>query len=497
MRKVNPNGSKNAPETLPRDRQWPLRLFGGLLIVLLIAILLPRQRKIVPAQSSPVDTSAGGQVENSRSMREGGGSHYRSNISSAASAEEIVASKVSQFARSRREVTLAMARKLNVNLPQDVERFFDAVESGRWEEVQTLFESLLKQRESEHPQNAKALGERFWVVGNNETTGADEPGGLRNLWGPILETFGVAEQAHIWPAQELLDYGHSILDSLRPGMIYIGGTDPGRFIPTLLNETSEGERHVIFTQNALADNTYLQYASFLYEDQLPTLNADDEQRAFQDYVSDAQRRFAHDQQFPDEPRQVRPGEDIRMEDGRIQVSGQIAVMGINEKLFQMLMAKNPDLSFAMEQSFPLTSTYGQAAPLGPIMELRVRDEQNVLTQERASQAVDYWRTIAEQLLADPAATDSQPVRLTWSKMASEQAALFLDRNYISEAEQGFQLATQLCPSSSEAVFRYVNLLLAQNRVEDALLVAENGAKADSANGQFTSLVNQLRQSRRN
>jgi hypothetical protein len=48
------------------------------------------------------------------------------------------------------------------------------------------------------------------------------------------------------PAQKLLDYGNAVLGALRPGMVYVGGTDPGRWIPTLLNETSESERHIVW-----------------------------------------------------------------------------------------------------------------------------------------------------------------------------------------------------------------------------------------------------------
>jgi hypothetical protein len=31
-------------------------------------------------------------------------------------------------------------------------------------------------------------------------------------------------------------------------MAYAGGTDPGCFIPTMLNETTDGEQHIVFTQ---------------------------------------------------------------------------------------------------------------------------------------------------------------------------------------------------------------------------------------------------------
>src|SRR6185436_7044830 len=116
---------------------------------------------------------------------------------------------------------------------------------------------------------------------------------------------------------------------------------------TFLNETADGERHITLTQNALADGSYLDYLSFLYGDRIKTLTQEDSQQAFQAYLMDAQKRLQHDQEFPNEPKQLRPGEDVRNTDGRVQVSGQVAVMAINEKLFQMLMEKNPDATFAM------------------------------------------------------------------------------------------------------------------------------------------------------
>jgi hypothetical protein len=88
-----------------------------------------------------------------------------------------------------------------------------------------------------------------------------------------------------------------------------------------------------------------------YDDRLANLSEEESKRAFADYVADAQKRLEHDQQFPDEPKQIRPGEDVRIVDGKVQVSGQIAVMAINEKLLQALMQKKPDLTFAIQESF--------------------------------------------------------------------------------------------------------------------------------------------------
>src|SRR6185437_589816 len=143
-----------------------------------------------------------------------------------------------------------------------------------------------------------ALAKKSGQYDSGAPDGGAPSADLNPFWPAVLETFGGAEQAHLWPAQKLLDYGDAVLGSLRPGMVYVGGTDPGRFIPTLLNERSEGERRIVLTQNALADSIYLDYLSFLYADRFATLPPEDSQRAFQDYMADAQKRLQHDQQFP-------------------------------------------------------------------------------------------------------------------------------------------------------------------------------------------------------
>jgi hypothetical protein len=469
MNSENPNSSPPT-ENADGGLRWPWFLAIAGVLIVLIAIFLPRPNANSPTASASTNGpwSVTATLPGERSTRVPRG---YSPGGPALTAKEIVAGKVIQFAKSRRKLVHAMARHLKVDVPDDVERFFAAVESGRWEEIDAAHNALLLPGE-----------------GLNQPRSAE----LHQIWRAIQETWGAAREAHNWPAQRLLDYGNAILDSLRPGMVYVGGTDPGCFIPTFLNETSEGERHITLTQNALADGTYLDYLNFLYADRFSTLTHDDSQRAFNEYIADAQRRLEHDQQFPNEPKRIRPGEDVRMIDGKVQISGQIAVMAINEKLFQTLMDKNPDASFAIEQSFPFESTYANATPLGPIMELGVRDEQNALTAERAAQSMDYWRATAHQLLADPETPDGSDPRKAYSKLVSEQAALLLNRNYSAPAEEAFKIANEICPSSPEAVFRYVQMLMGQNRIQDAVQVGENAVKAAPENQQFRDLLEQLR-----
>ena len=438
-------------------------------MVIVAGFLLPRSGQTPATQSSLANVAPQTAAASAAALERARRPIRFSSSDPTPDAREIVTGKVSRFAHDRLGVVRAMAEHYKVEVPKDVERFFAAAEAGRWEELKDLYGSLKKLKQS------------------SEGTEA-----LRTLWPAILETYGVAEAAHDWPAQKLLDYGQAVLGSLRPGMVYVGGTDAGRFIPTLLNETSDGERHVVLTQNALADGTYAEYLRFLYGDRMTTLTPEDSQRAFQDYMSDAQKRLAHDQQFPDEPKQVRPGEDIRFTDNRFQVAGQVAVMAINENLLQMIMDQNPNLPFALEESFPFKSTYASAAPLGPIMELRVQDVEQSFTAEAAAQTVDYWRSAAQSLLAGSDTPGDAEARKVYAKMAAAQAGLLADHHFTTSAEEAYRLAADIGPSNPEAVLSYVNFLSGQKRFADAIPVLETAANAAPDNQQFRDLLQALK-----
>jgi tetratricopeptide (TPR) repeat protein len=472
MNKLHPLGS--SPRNDFGQSRWLRLLVAGSVIFLFLALLSRRTRD--QPETGSDSTASPGEVTpaDSADLKAWRKPTRRSAFTTAPAptAEEIVASKVREFGRSRRELVRAIARRSQKEIPPEVEAFFDAIESGYWPEIERL---------------GKALGKR-----SGQYEGSTHWEELNPFWPAVLDAYGVAEQSHLWPSQKLLDYGNAILDSLRPGMVYVGGTDPGRWIPELLNETSGAEQHIIVTQNAFADGRYLDFMQNLYGERFSTLTQEDSKRAFDEYVADARKRFEHDQQFPDEPRQVRPGEKVWTEDGKFQVTGQVSVMTINEKLLHMLMEKNPDLSFAMEESFPFKSMFGSATPLGPIMELGVQDEQNALTGERASQAVDYWRTAAQQLLSDPEAAGSRDVLLSYSKLVSSQAGLLRERGYVAEAEQAFRIANEIAPTSPEAVFRYVSLLVEQGRYQDAMPIAQTAVNIEPENQQFRNLMEELK-----
>ncbi|HLK52559.1 MAG TPA: tetratricopeptide repeat protein, partial [Candidatus Angelobacter sp.] len=253
----------------------------------------------------------------------------------------------------------------------------------------------------------------------------------------------------------------------QPGMVYVGGTDDGRWVPELMNETS-GDPHIMLTQNALADGSYLDYLRELYGDQFNTLSADDSQLAFQQYTADAQKRLQHDLDFPDEPKQVLPGENLQMDNnGHLQISGQTAVMAINQLLLQALMTKNPDMSFAMQESLPLANTYNGALPLGPLMELGGQSAQSQFTADVAAQSVDYWSSMTQSLLSDPNVTGSTTALKSYSHDVNATANLLAANNFTDQAEQAYELASQIYPGNPEPVNGLAKLLTETGHADQA------------------------------
>jgi len=62
---------------------------------------------------------------------------------------------------------------------------------------------------------------------------------------------------------------------------------------------------------------------------------------------------------------------------------------------------------------------------------------------------------------------------------------------IKEADFAFKQAYAFCPYSPEAIFRYVNLLVQLQRIDDALLIAKTSFKLDPFNGQIENLIVEL------
>ncbi len=260
---------------------------------------------------------------------------------------------------------------------------------------------------------------------------------------------------------------------------------------------------------------------------------------FQQYMADAQRRMQHDLQFPNEPKQLKLGEDVRYDTntGKVSVAGQVAVMAINGLLTKVMFDHNPKNEFFVEESFPLDWMYPHLTPFGVIMKIN-RQPLPDLNEDTMKRDHDFWKQFSKRLTGDFIDYDT-PVKQVcdwvekiylrrdfsgftgdrkfvrdddaqkaFSKLRSSIAGVYAWRlsqapleyrpksntdtmRVFKEADFAFRQAFAFCPYSPEAVFRYCYLLAQFNRLDDAILIAKTCLKMDPENGGVVGLIAQL------
>jgi thioredoxin-like negative regulator of GroEL len=260
----------------------------------------------------------------------------------------------------------------------------------------------------------------------------------------------------------------------------------------------------------------------------------DSQNCFQEYMADAQHRM--------QLNQLKPGEDVKIVDNRVQVSGQVAVMNINGLLTKVIFDHNPKNEFFVEESFPLDWMYPYLTPFGIIMKIN-RQPLSSLTDDIFDRDHQFWKQFSKRLTGDIVDYDTPVKEITdwiektylrhdftgftgdrkfihdddaqksFSKLRSSIGGIYAWRlnpdahttpleyrpktpaeyqRVLKEADFAFRQAFAFCPYSPEAVFRYCQLLLQTRRFDDALLVAETCLKLDPYNAQVRGLVENIK-----
>lgn len=328
-------------------------------------------------------------------------------------------------------------------------------------------------------------------------------------------------------------FGADIINSIPPGSIYFGDNDPGRFIVTALQKSQiNGDPFFTLTQLNLADGTYLDYLRSMYGGKIYIPNYEDSQRCFQDYTEDAKRRLKENK--------LKAGEGVSQDsNGQIKVGGQVALMQINGLLAKFFFDKNTNHEFYIVGNISLADwMYPHIELHGLIIKIN-RQPLVELSNETVQQDHVYWTKyvtpmigdwlnaetplekvtmFAEQVYlkrdfngfkVDPQFVENDHACLTFSLLRSALADIYFwrmnhaaddsERKHMAgEADFAFRQAIALCPYSPDSVFRYVNFLLSQNRLADALLIAKTAAEIEGQiprmkDNQYSQLVQQIEQ----
>lgn len=441
------------------------------------------------------------------------------------------------IAEKKAQATAAAADKVEM-LPEYKE-IFAAAEKGDWVTVSNEFQSL------------KSFSTQY----SGRTTAGSAPAGfsirsfLADWWKRMSEKADEAKMKQLHGTQwedakevygmfdclasdveadkHFVALGQNIIHSIPAGSIYFGGSDPGRWAVTSLQTSHvNGDPFFTLTQNAMADFSYLEYLRSMYGAKIYIPVANDSQKCFQDYMEDAQRRILHDQTFPADPKQIKPGEDVRVDSsGHVQVSGQVAVMSINAALVRVVFDHETNREFYVEESYPIDWMYSHLEPHGLIMKIN-REPLAELPEEVIRKDHEFWKqqlvpvigdwmreetsvqevcAFVERVFVKDDFTDFKGdrriVRDDWPKWMSKLrssiggvyqwrigqaptgdvvAEQFIAKGegrdrMIKEADFAYRQAFALCPGSPETVWRYTDFLVNQRRFADALAVAETGS----------------------
>jgi beta-lactamase regulating signal transducer with metallopeptidase domain/tetratricopeptide (TPR) repeat protein len=422
------------------------------------------------------------------------------------------------FARAKEKQAQALAAKAREKITPEFQRFFAAAIKG----------------------DGRTVTNRFWYFREHHRQYEDKgKGSYRALdtayWQPVLELCLAYNQFQDCDPKYTALFADGIIDSISAGSIYFGGTDPGRGVPTAFCKShADADPFFTVTQNALADGTYLNYLRAMYGGKIYTPTAEDSQRCFQEYMTDAQRRLQQNK--------LKPGEDVKVVGSKVEVSGQVAVMAINGLLTKVMFDHNTNREFYVEESFPLDWMYPHLEPHGLIMKINRRPLAE-LPAEVMARDREYWRKIVGGMIGDwlgeqttvreiadfvdrvyvhkdlkgfagdTGFVQNDCAQKEFSKLRSSIGGLYMwrlnpDTNVCpaeyrpksnaehqrirKEADFAFRQAFAICPYSPEAVFRYVQLLLQTVRADDALLVAEACVRLDPKNNAVRQLVETIK-----
>lgn len=364
---------------------------------------------------------------------------------------------VREFSANRHALAQDLSSRLNLPLPPEAEAFFQAAATGPWESVSNAFAAI------KSPDARPEAGSPGIPPLQNE------------LWAPIQETWGAWEDWKDWKedASLLADFYEPILSAMPEGSIYLGGTDPGRFVITAVNALKTPSSVFCLTQNGLADNSYLAHLRAVYGDRIWLPTKEDSQATFNHYVDDVKAG------------RILAGADIKIENGCISVQGVGGVMQINSLLSRLIFDRNKnEHPFFVEESYVIDWMYPYLEPHGLILKLQPEPLKE-LSPESIDRDTQFWAEQEKTLMAAPGFADNYAARKTFSKLRCAIAGVYDYRKLYPEAEAAYRQASRLCPTAPETHFRLAQMLANQQRLDDAIRVLEEFIAANPTDGADT------------
>jgi hypothetical protein len=405
------------------------------------------------------------------------------------------------FTTKEREAR-TLAKELKLQVAPEVWDYFDAGRKGDWTAANKLFAGISRQ----------------WRQGENRSA----------IAGPVLEAVLAYEGFSGMEMKFVEAFARDVIDSIPPGSIYFGGTDPGRGLVTaFVRSLPEAKPFFVLSQNPLADRTYLDYVRAMYAQRLSIPGDEDLTKAFDDYVADAEVRM--------KANKLKPGENLEEdENGKLKPKGNVAFMEVNALLAKMIFDRNPRQEFYIEESMPMDWMYPHLSPHGLILKIN-RQPPGSFGEKVVQENRDCWREQTKRLIGDWL-TNETPVNVVCDFLEEVYGQSLLDgfkgdQDYVMprrggnvqllyghlrlgqahvyewrmnhattptekdrmmrELDFAYRQIIALSPADVETVKRYVNLLRDQKRLDDARRMLKAGQMINPRSKRLQALAEEM------
>ncbi len=307
---------------------------------------------------------------------------------------------------------------------------------------------------------------------------------------PLLSSEATSSQRDHWFGWM---YGHDMLKDLPRGSIMIGGTDPGRFVPTymIFGESGQSPRNkrdpnfdrrdlYIITQNALGEPNYMKYLRDHYTTARPK-----PANAFE-------RWLGREHTYPEEPIILPTQEEVKaaiqkeIKENEEQANEQAETLIFSTTL-KWIWEKNRDKhDFFIEESFPMLWTYDYAIPHGLIYKLN-KTKVEKLTPEMVEEDFRFWKEYKTRLLNDPAYKKDFDAQRSFSKLRMTMGNIYKYRKMPEEAERAYREAVELWPVNLEAMVPILTAVWERGDFDGGLALFDQAIKDDPNNLQMWRL----------
>ena len=302
------------------------------------------------------------------------------------------------------------------------------------------------------------------------------------LW-PLFFNYDSCSQRGRWFGW---DFGHDMLRDLPLGSVVLGGTDPGRFVPTymILGESTQppdakrdpdfDRRDLyIITQNGVGEPLYRKYLADHYGEERPK-----PRNAFERWLGRADAYPERPLVFPTEQEindAVSKEMDASMAKGTMDPSLPHSVVT------RLIWEKNRDShEFFVEESFPMEWSYDHAEPHGLVYRIN-RKSLKEIPPDLVRKDFEFWDAYVRKLKDNPEYAKDYDAQRSFSKLRASSGNLYRYRKMDAEAERAYRQALELWQGNGESLNALNSMLWDRGDFDAVLAMLQPALDADPNN----------------